>query len=158
LPSAQRSQQKLWVIESFAKPLRPQEADHGAARVLEGVRAKLLRPEAIRERTNRRREVSRRMTRLKTEIEQPVDQVCSSAATPASNARLVALDGVSGERERVEEELSAPEADDGVMELHPGAIERYTRAVAARPRSRCAAAWQNSSRRGSAYSARSESR
>ncbi len=119
---------------------------HVEQRVLEGLRAKLLYPEAIRaalkayheerqrlrgEHIRRRRELLRQIPRLKAEIEQLVDMICAGASTPASNARLVALDGAGGERERLEHELAGLEADNRIVDIHPGAIERYTRAIAA---------------------------
>jgi site-specific DNA recombinase len=118
---------------------------HVEERVLEGLRTKLLHPDAVRaalrayhdERkrlrgdvARRRRDLARRLARLKGEIEQLVDQMCAGTSTPASNARLVALDGAGSERERLEQELAALEGPDRVVDLHPGAIEIYTKAVA----------------------------
>jgi site-specific DNA recombinase len=113
-------------------------------RVLDGLRLKLLHPEAVRaamqeyhaermrlahDRTKWRRELGRRLARMKTEIEQLVDRICDRTATAASDARLMALDGPGGERERLEQELAALEAADRVVDVHPGALAAYARAV-----------------------------
>lgn len=110
-------------------------------RVLEGVAKKLLAPAVLRaalkayheERTrlrgreiSQRAELERRVPRLAREIERLVDAICQGAATPASNARLVTL-----EREKAEAEadLARLETAHRVVDLHPGAIEAFTRAA-----------------------------
>ena len=119
---------------------------HVEGRVLEGIRATLLDPgfigDALKayheerqrlagDRRQRRRDLERRLPRVRLEIERLVDRICDGSDDPASTARLKALDGRGGERERLEAELEALAADDKLVELHPGAIEAYTRAVTA---------------------------
>jgi site-specific DNA recombinase len=117
---------------------------HLEARVLTGLRTKLLHPEAVRaalaayqqererlsgDRQRRRREIARRLPQMKAEIERLVDRICAGTDNAASNARLMALDGKGGEREHLEAELAVLEGDDRQLELHPGALASYTRAV-----------------------------
>ncbi len=113
-------------------------------RVLEGLKAKLLSPAAVRaaletyhaerqrlagDRATRRRALGRQLARIKAEIEKLVDRICAGTATPASDARLLALDGAGGEREHLERELNGIEAADRIVDLHPGAIDAYTAAI-----------------------------
>jgi site-specific DNA recombinase len=110
-------------------------------RVLDGLRAKMLHPEALRaavqayheerrrladERTMQRRDHGKRLANMSAEIERLVDAICAGTATKASNARLVALEA---EKEELERTLAALEAADQVVDIHPGAMEAYTRAV-----------------------------
>lgn len=110
-------------------------------RVLEGLKAKLLAPAVLREalreyheeRTrlrrreqHRERAIAKQLPALSREIERLVDRICAGTDTPASNARLVAL-----ERDKAElsAELAELERAASPVALHPGAIEAYTRAV-----------------------------
>ena len=114
------------------------------ARVLTGLRAHLLNPEAVRpalaafrlelerlagDRHRRRRDLGRRLAQVKAEIERYVDWIGSGKNTPASEARLIALDAKGGERERLEAELAGLEQQAGPLELHPAALELYASAV-----------------------------
>lgn len=111
-------------------------------RVLDGVARKLLAPPVLRaalkayheERTrlrgreiSERAELERRLPRLAREIERLVDAICDGTATAASNARLVALEA---EKANAAAELARLETAHRVVDLHPGAIEAYTRAAA----------------------------
>jgi len=110
-------------------------------RVLDGIKAKLLAPDVLRvalktyndERRRlrdtelgRRREIAKRLPGLGREIERLVDAIVDGTATKAGNARLVALEA---EKERLAAELESLEGAHQIVDLHPGAIEAYGRAV-----------------------------
>jgi len=55
-----------------------------------------------------------------------VDAICDGTASKASNARLVALEA---EKEALETELATLEQNDRVVDIHPGAVDAFTRAI-----------------------------
>ena len=111
-------------------------------RVLNGLRRHLLAPEAIsafvaeyhaeRERLaaaqrGRRDQLARRINRLSAGIARLIDAIRHGAATPASNAALVADEA---EKQNLETELGALDgASRSVVAMHPAAIAAYQQRV-----------------------------
>ncbi len=111
-------------------------------RVLDGLKGKLLAPEAIRaaaaayyaERKrlsasagDRRRSLERRLAQLHREIKRGVDAVFDGTATRAMRLRLAELEAEKDQADAELRQLTVSAAD--VVAIHPGVIEAYTRAV-----------------------------
>ena len=109
-------------------------------RVLEGLRERLLAPDVVAEFVRAYREganarkvgaarrtagIRRRLKDITEEIERLVDTICAGTDTPASRARLVALEE---EKPTLEAELAAM-PEDRVVDLHPGLADDYCRRV-----------------------------
>ena len=110
-------------------------------RVFDGLKAKLLNPEVVRaalveyhaERqrlrraeSHRERAIIKRLSALTTEIEHLVDRIVDGTDTPATNARLKALEVEKAALEGEAEDLATR---DRTIELHPGAIDAWTHLV-----------------------------
>lgn len=111
-------------------------------RVLEGLRARLLRPEAVlayvrayhaawqRQRAQeagRRAPIEKRLAEIARSSARIVDAIASGLHTPAMGERLMAEEA---ERKRLQAELEAGAAAEPPVELHPRAAEAYAHRVA----------------------------
>jgi site-specific DNA recombinase len=112
-------------------------------RVFDGLKVRLLAPNAIaaflreyheeRRRLSassrqRRAELASRVARLRQQIENIADAIAGGVSTVAMNKRLVALEADAAEGEAELAELDATATGD-VVELHPGAAEGYRQRV-----------------------------
>jgi site-specific DNA recombinase len=111
-------------------------------RVLDGIKAKLLSPEAIRDATaayhaernrlaagagEQRRTLERRIAQLSREIKRGVEAVFDGTASRAMRLHLVQIEA---EKDQAEAELRAlAQAAKDVVIFHPGVIASYTNAV-----------------------------
>jgi len=108
------------------------------ARVLGGLRDRLLRPKSLAafvaaydkerkilasEKTSRRKRAAQRLGELTRSITRAVDAICDGTATPELKRRLVEMEA---EKARLESEM-AREKPDTVVSLHPAALEEYRR-------------------------------
>lgn len=117
------------------------------ARALEGLRTRLLAPDAVaayvrayhaawakleREAETRRRPLERRVGELSRAVERLVDHIVAGTATAATNARLVALEADLAQA-RAELAAAASQAQaattNAPVTLHPNAADGYARKV-----------------------------
>ncbi|MEF2071920.1 recombinase family protein [Consotaella aegiceratis] len=111
-------------------------------RVLEGIKQRLLAPDAIaeflteyhaeRKRLNAklrrdRHQIDKRLGILDRQISNIIDSIADGAATAGMKTRLIEMEA---EKERLAADLAAISDADNVVELHPASIEVYRRKIA----------------------------
>ena len=111
-------------------------------RVLDGIKRRLLAPEAIAEclaeyHAERRRlmakarqerqQIDKRLGAIDSQIRNIIDAIADGIATTGMKSRLIEIEA---EKERLSADLAAMAEASNVVELHPASIEAYRRKVA----------------------------
>ena len=111
-------------------------------RVLEGIKQRLLAPDAVaeflaeyhaeRKRLNAtlrrdRHQIEKRLGVLDRQISNIIDSIADGAATAGMKTRLIEMEA---EKERLASDLAAISDADNVVEMHPASIEVYRRKIA----------------------------
>lgn len=111
-------------------------------RVLEGIKQRLLAPDAVaeflaeyhaeRKRLNAkmrhdRQQIGKRLANLERQIANIIDAIADGVATTGMKSRLIEMEA---EKERLAADLAAISDASDVVELHPASIEVYRRRIA----------------------------
>lgn len=111
-------------------------------RVLDGIKRRLLAPEAIAEclteyhaergrlmakARQERQQIDKRLAAIDRQIRNIIDAIAEGVATAGMKSRLIEIEA---EKERLSADLGAMAESSNVVELHPVSIEAYRRKVA----------------------------